>query len=83
MKQIGQQIRISIEESNYQIDFENDFCPPVYKDWISEMELVEIKMLILRNRQTRQAELWIEQDDYSGLVIEVDGVGYSFVKLLG
>lgn len=38
--------------------------------------------VVLRDQHTGVEELWVERDNYAGYVIEVDGVGYEFVRSL-
>lgn len=38
--------------------------------------------IVLRDQDTGIEELWVERDDYAGYVIEIDGVGYEFVRSL-
>lgn len=38
--------------------------------------------VILKSKDDGSLELWIKNDRYSGYVIEIDGVGYEFVRSL-
>lgn len=35
---------------------------------------------ILLNTKTNIKELWVKRDDHAGYVIEINGIGYEFVR---
>jgi hypothetical protein len=37
-------------------------------------------LVILLDKETGITELWITSDDSAGYVIEIDGIGYEFVR---
>ena len=64
MRTIGSQIRATLKEAG--------------------LILVEIdrenKTAILYDSETEKEELWSEQDDFAGFTVEINGVGYEFVR---
>jgi hypothetical protein len=45
-----------------------------------ELVKVEDDEAILRNPAVEQFELWVKHDDHAGYTIEINGVGYEFVR---
>jgi len=67
MKKIGSQKRQSIKETAYIIDvIEGD--EQIGRD------------AYLYNLASGKYELWTERDNLAGYVIEIDGIGYEFVR---
>lgn len=67
MKKIGSQTRELLEESGMDLIYDED-------------EHTEKCGVILQDRGGGGFELWIKHDSYAGHVIEIDGVGYEFVR---
>lgn len=65
MKTRGSQTREKIEETKYKIDT------------IEGNEITGRNALLVINDKL---ELWTENDNYAGYVIEINGVGYEFVR---
>lgn len=40
----------------------------------------EDDFVVLKDKDTGKKEMWVECDDYSGYVIEINGKGYEFVR---
>lgn len=36
--------------------------------------------IIFHNFTTNEFELWAKRDDFDGFVLEVDGIGYEFIR---
>jgi len=70
MKKIGSQIRENIKETKYIVD-------------IIEGDEQIGRNAYLYNLKTGKYELWTERDDFAGYVIEIDGIGYEFVREIG
>jgi hypothetical protein len=65
LRSIGSQNREKIEDTEYEVEkFLDDD-----KDEV-----------ILIDTETGKKELWAKRDDFSGYVIEIDGIGYEFVS---
>lgn len=69
METIGSQKRESLKDANYMF----------HKD---EGEHSEGCGVILRNVLSGKLEYWMKNDHYAGYVIEIDGVGYEFLREL-
>lgn len=48
----------------------------------TEYELISLSEseAILLNTDTGRRELWSKKDDFAGYVVEINGVGYEFVR---
>ena len=66
MLQIGSQVRDTLEDAGYFLD-----C---------RLNADEVVLSALDF--TGKRELWREQDDFAGYVIEIDGKGYTFQRNL-
>ncbi len=66
MKVIGSQRREKIEETEYQID-------TIEGDKIMGHNATLVN-------SNGDLELWTENDHFAGYVIEIDGIGYEFVR---
>jgi hypothetical protein len=66
MRQIGSQTREKIENTEYKVSA------------IEGNETTGRNAILLR--ADGKEELWTENDDFAGYVIEIDGAGYEFVR---
>ena len=64
MRQIGSQRRETLEESGME----------VYQGPNEDGEI------LLRDIEDGNIELWVQHDDNAGYTIEVNGIGYEFVR---
>lgn len=53
-----------------------------YKDAGYELVSLDVRRTAILRDETGKRELWSEQDDYAGDVIEINGLGYKFVRSL-
>ncbi len=67
MEKIGSQTRELLEESGMDLIYD-------------EGEHAENTGVILQDRGGSNPELWVKNDQYAGHVIEIDGVGYEFIR---
>ena len=67
VNQFGSQIREKIENSEYVIDV------------IATRNIAEAGEIILKASDGR-LELWAQNDDYAGYVIEISDIGYEFIR---
>ncbi|MFC1718227.1 hypothetical protein ACFL6S_31515 [Candidatus Poribacteria bacterium] len=64
MQQYGSQIRETLEEAGLEF---------IRWSWAG-------KEAILRDIESRKQELWAASDDYAGYVVEINGIGYEFLR---
>jgi len=65
MKTIGSQTRETLAESGYSL-----------------IGRIDVNEVILQDSADSggKPELWTQRDDFAGYVIEIDGIGYEFVR---
>ena len=79
METIGSQKREKIEDTNYTVQFMDEHLV-LSAHGVKRMEVGPDAVLL--NKETGIAELWTQRDDFAGYVIEIDGIGYEFVRSL-
>jgi len=69
MEKIGSQMRDKIRDTEYLVD-------------VIEGNKLTGRDAILLNTMCNKLELWTENNNAAGYVIEIEGVGYEFVRSL-
>lgn len=66
IRQIGSQSREPLNESGYKLF----------------MRVSDTDVILMSEENSQICELWCAEDDHVGYTIEVDGVGYEFIRTL-
>lgn len=81
IKQIGNQNREPVEETEYEL-IAVDQHIIINEHGARQVDCPNPKEAVLKDRKTNRQELWAENDHYAGYVIEIGGVGFEFVREL-
>ena len=79
MKTIGSQKRELLKDTDYVVQFIDEHLV------LSETGAQQLESgpeVVLLNQATGKEELWTKNDDFAEYVIEIDGIGYEFVRSL-
>jgi hypothetical protein len=79
IKKIDSQTREPIENTEYEITF-RDGCFILGASGVRGLEFGPD--VVLFNKETGISELWTKGNDFAGYVIEIDGIGFEFVRSL-
>lgn len=79
MEHIGSQTREPIKDTEYRLKFMDEHMI-LGTNGVKRME--NGPDAVLFNPVTGLSELWTQKDDFAGYVIEIDGIGYEFVRSL-
>lgn len=81
MKTVGSQTRERIEDTEYEL-VSIDEHTVINEHGSHKAEYPQSREAILEVTDTGKQELWVESDDFAGYVIEIDGIGYEFIRSL-
>jgi hypothetical protein len=70
-KHIGSQFRETLEETDYKVVSHVKSNPHISGDRDT---------VVLQDTDTGVQELWVANNDHAGWTVEIDGVGYEFVR---